>query len=160
MAEILAEQKVVSIERLPISNFMPPEGVEFRPHAYVTIPNQGASAVVVSFTVPRGYNGILNRLANVFVGGGFQEGQGLISWELFLDANTAVPAPNFQSIVASLGSVNNPTTLNGVRIKENQLVELVVKNANPGVIPAGQLIGGLLGGYFYPVALEPDNITF
>jgi hypothetical protein len=160
MAEILAQQKVVSIERLPISNFMPPEGVEFRPHAYVTIPAQGASATVVSFTVPRGYNGILNRLANVFVGGGFQEGQGLVSWELFLDFNTAVPAPNFQKIVASLGSVNNPTTLNGIRIKENQLVELVVSNANPGVIPAGQLIGGLLGGYFYPVALEPDNITF
>lgn len=160
MAEILAAQKVVSIERLPISNFMPPEGVEFRPHAYVTIPAQGASKAVVSFVVPRGYNGILNRLANEFVGGGFQQGAGLITWQLFLDGNTGVPAPNFQNIAASLGSVNNPTTLNGIRIKENQLVELVTSNANPGVIPAGQLIGGLLGGYFYPVALEPDNITF
>ena len=159
-AEIAAQQKVVSIERLPISNFMPPEGVEFRPHAYVTIPNQGASSVVVQFKVPRGYNGILNRLANEFVGGGFQQGAGLITWQLFLDDITGVFAPNFQNIVASLGSVNNPTILNGIRIKENQLVTLQVSNANPGVVPAGQLIGGLLGGYFYPIALEPDNITF
>jgi hypothetical protein len=153
----------IEIVRLPVKNFMPPEGVPFRPANYVAIPAQGASAVVVKLLVPQGRNGIINQIANVFVGGGFQEGQGLITWQLWLDGNPNPPlvAPYFNNIVASLGSVANPAQLaGGIAVKENQLVELVVFNANPGVVPAGQLIGGLLGGYFYPKQLEPAYIGF
>lgn len=157
-AEVAAALTTVQVERLPISNYMPPEGVEFRPHGYIPLPAVGVTAVVVQFTVPKGYNGVINFLANEFVGGGFQQGAGGVTWELYLDFTTLVPAPNFQSILASLGSVNNPAKLNGIRVKENQLVTLVVKNVS--IVVAGQLIGGLLGGYFYPVALEPDNIAF
>lgn len=158
--EIAGQTPAVQIERLPITNYIPPEGVEFRAHKYVNMPVPGANAIVVQFTVPKGYNGIINYLANIFVGGGFQDGEGLITWELYLDYNNLVPAPNFQKIVASLGSVQNPAKLNGIRIKENQIVTLVVTNSNPGVNFAGQRIGGLLGGYYYPVALDPPNMTF
>lgn len=148
------------IIQLPLSNFMPAQGVEFQNAGWVTIPAQGVSAVVVQFKVPKGYNGMINRLGNVFDGGGFQNGAGLIAWQLYLDIITGVFAPNFQNILASLGTVENPSILNGIRIKENQLVTLQVSNAAAGVIPAGQKIGGRLGGYFYPVALEPPNISF
>jgi hypothetical protein len=153
-----------TIIRLPVNNFMPLEGEEFRFVNYITIPAQnGLQTVVVSFTVPQGRNGIINRLANVFVGGGFQEGQGLITWQLAMDdTNSTNPiiVPNFDEINASLGTVYNPAILNGIRVKENQLVALTVENEVAGVVPAGQLIGGLLGGYFYPVDLEPPMIGF
>jgi len=161
--ELSADLVKVQIDRLPVTNFIPPEGEEFRFASYVAIPAIGAGAVVVAFTVPKGKNGILNRFANVFIGGGFNEGQGLITWQLALDnTNAAQPiiVPNFDKILASLGSVSNPTTLNGIRIKENQIVALLVANAVGGVVPAGQLIGGLLGGYFYPVDLEPADLAF
>jgi len=151
----------VAIARLPITNFMPPEGEEFRFVNYVTIPAEdGLQHVVVQFKVPQGRNGMINRLANVFVGGGFQEGQGLITWQLWADFTPGIVVPNFDSIVASLGTVYNPAVMNGIRIKENQLVTLTVSNAVAGVVPAGQQIGGLLGGYFYPVDLEPPEIAF
>ena len=159
-ASISGNLQQFGVSRLPVTNFMPAEGREFRPAAYVAIPAQGAQAVVVQFKVPQGYNGMINALANVFVGGGFQEGQGLIFWTLYLDYTTKVVAPNFNQILASLGAVSNPAKLNGIRVKENQLVTLAVNNTNPGVLPAGQLIGGLLGGFFYPVALEPPTISF
>jgi hypothetical protein len=146
-----------AIGRLPFINFMPPEGVEFREHAYVTIPAIGAQAIVVQFKVPKGYNGIINYLANEYVGGGFVQGAGGVTWEIFKDFQGLIPAPNFQRIVASLGVVANPAKLNGIRIKEGQLVTLVVNNV--AVVVAGQLIGGLLGGYFYPIDLEPQ-MTF
>jgi hypothetical protein len=139
---------------------MPPEGVEFRNPGWVTLPAKGATAIVVQFAVPKGYNGMINRLGNVFIGAGFQEGAGLVTWQLYLDFIPGVFAPNFQKILASLGTVENPAIMNGIRIKENQLVTLQVSNAVLGVVPAGQKIGGLLGGYFYPVSLEPANITF
>jgi len=139
---------------------MPPEGREFRYASYVGIPNQGVSAAVVQFKVPQGFNGMINAFANVYVGGGFQEGQGYIVWTLYQDYQQNIVAPGFNNIVASFGAVSNPAKLNGIRIKENQLVTLLVTNTNPGVVPAGQDIGGLIGGYFYPVQLEPKTFTF
>lgn len=150
-----------NIARLPVSNFMPIEGEEFRFVNYITIPAaNGVETVVVQFTVPQGRNGIINRIANVFVGGGFQEGQGLIDWALYQDFTPGILVPNFEVIVASLGTVYNPAILNGIRIKENQLVTLIVENEVGGIVPAGQQIGGLLGGYFYPVDLEPASLSF
>lgn len=148
------QQGLIQIVRLPVSNFMPPEGQEFRRAAYVPIPAVGAQAVVAQLTVPDGYNGMINALANVFVGGGFTEGQGGIVWQLFQDFNPGVIAPDFDNIVASLGAVSNPAKLNGIRIKERQLVTLLVKNVS--VVVAGQFIGGLIGGYYYPIDLEPS----
>lgn len=158
----LTASNLSKLDVLPIANYMPPGGIEFRPATYIAIPNQGASAVVVQFKIPKGRNAILNRLANVYVGGGFQEGQALITWQLFLEfygvGNASnVVAPNFNLIVASLGSISNPAALNGLRAKENTTLALVVSNANPGVVPAGQLIGGLLGGYHYSKTLEPAD---
>lgn len=153
--------RIHKLERLPFQNYMPPEGREFRFANYITIPNQGApAAIVVQFKVPQGFNGIINRLANVYVGGGFEEGQGLITWQLFQDYQQKIVAPGFDNITASFGTVSNPAIMNGIRIKENQEPTLVVSNANPGVVPAGQFIGGLIGGYFYPVSLEPKHQTF
>jgi hypothetical protein len=145
----------LEICRLPVTNFMPDRGVEFSKAAYIVIPAVGASAPVVQFPVPQGQNGIINLLANVFVGGGFTEGQGGIVWQVFQDFNANVVATDFENIVASLGSVNNPSKLNGIRIKENQLVTLLVKNVS--IVVAGQLIGGRLGGFFYPIDLEPPG---
>jgi len=152
-----AQPQDIKIVRLPLTNFIPPEGEEFTPAAYVTIPAIGSTATVVQFSVPEGRNGILNRFANVFVGGGFTEGQGGIVWQLFQDFTPGVMVPNFDNIVASLGTVNNPKILNGIRIKENQLVTLVVKNVS--IVVSGQLIGGLIGGYTYPIDLE-ESMAF
>jgi len=142
----------IRIARLPLTNYIPPEGEEFTPAAYVALPAIGASAVIVQFLVPEGRNGIVNRFANVFVGGGFTEGSGGVVWQLFQDFTVGAVVPNFDNIVSSLGSVNNAKVLNGIRIKENQLVTLVVKNVS--IVVSGQLVGGLLGGFTYPIDLE------
>jgi hypothetical protein len=156
----IAQIPEIAIPRLPVVNFMPPEGEDFEFHAYVAIPAQGASGVVVQFLVPEGRNGIIKRIANVFVGGGFQEGQGNVIWKLFQDfqGGGGPVVPNFENIVASLGSVAAPSTIDGIRVKESQLVTLQVTNV--GIVPAGQLIGGRLGGYFYPKDLDPPNMGF
>jgi hypothetical protein len=161
-AQIAKNLQQWGVSRLPVTNFMPAEGREFRPATYVPIPLQGAQAVVVQFTIPQGYNAMINALANVYVGGGFQEGQGAIYWTLYSDFTQKIVVPNFDHIVASLGSVNNAAKLNGIRVKENQVVTLAVNNlaAPGGILPAGQLIGGMLGGYYYPIALEPPTIGF
>jgi hypothetical protein len=149
---------IVELQRLPVANFMPPEGEPFEFASYVALPAIGANARVVSFLVPPGRNGMIKRLANVFVGGGFQEGQGGVVWKIFLDFTQAIVAPNFENIVASLGSVSAPSVVDGIRVREGQLVVLQVNNISIGV--AGQLIGGRLGGYFYPKEFDQDTAGF
>lgn len=146
----------IEVPKLPVTNFMPAQGEDFEAHGYVPLPAIAASAVVVSVLVPEGRNGIIKRIANVFVGAGFQEGQGGVIWQILQDANVAgnLVAPFFDNIVASLGSVSNPSTIDGIRIREAQLVQLIVKNVS--IVVSGQLIGGRLGGYFYPVELDPE----
>lgn len=148
----------LNIGRLPVVNYMPKEGTEWRPHAYVPLPAIGATAVVVKRLIPKGDNAIMNRLANEFVGGGFQQGAGGVQWFLYQDLNELVPFPNFNLITASLGSVNNPTILNGLKCKEGLTVALVVKNVS--IVVAGQLIGGLIGGYDYPKSQEAQGLAF
>lgn len=149
------------ISRLPVTNFIPAEGEDFEAHAYVGLPAIGASAVVVSVPIPEGRMAMLKRLANVFVGGGFQEGQGGVVWQILLDGtdvNSPAVAPFFDNIVASLGSVSNPSQIDGIRCKESTLLQLIVTNVN--IVVAGQFIGGRLGGYFYPTELDPPAAGF
>jgi hypothetical protein len=108
--------------------------------------------------VPRGNNGFIRRIGNVFIGGGFTDFSGGVVWQIFLDLSKGTVAPNFDNIVASLGSVSNPSTIDGIHIMELATVALVVKNIS--VIPAGQLIGGRLGGSFHSIREEPANIAF
>lgn len=151
----------VDILRLPVTNFMPAEGEDFEAHAYVPLPAIGASAVVVSVVIPEGRMAMLKRIANVFVGGGFQEGQGGVVWQILLDGtspNNPVVAPFFDNIVASLGSVSAPSQIDGIRCRESTTLQLIVTNVS--IVVAGQLIGGRLGGYFYPIELDPESAGF
>jgi hypothetical protein len=148
----------VLVPQLPVQNFMAPSGKPFEFHGGVPLPAIGAQATVLSFTVPRGNNGFIRRLANAFVGGGFTDFSGAIIWQIFLDINKGTVAPNFDNIIASLGSVANPSQIDGIHIMELATVALVVKNISVAV--AGQLVGGRLGGSFHSIREEPANIAF
>jgi hypothetical protein len=148
----------VLVPQLPVQNYMAPSGKPFEAHGGVALPAIGAQVTVLSFLVPRGNNGFIRRIANVFVGGGFTDFSGFVVWQIFLDINKGTVAPNFDNIVASLGSVANPSPVDGIHIMELATVALVVKNIS--VVVAGQLIGGRLGGSFHSIREEPANIAF
>jgi len=158
------EETAQILLQLPVTNFMPPQGVEFRYHSGQNLPAIGVTVNVIQFTVPKGMNGIINRLANIVDGAGYQDFSGSTLWQLFTDLASGTLAANFGSfnpatgqingsLSASLGSIASPAKLNGIRIRENQLVTLQFTNVALGV--AGQIVGGVLGGYFYPASLEP-----
>ena len=124
--------------------------------AYVNLPAIAAQANVISFQVPIGRNGIINKVANNFVGGGWVEGSGAVTWQILVDNAPPPGATNYDLILASLGSPANPVGIAGFRIYENQVLTLVVKNAS--VVVAGQLSGGRLLGYLYPREMEDLNL--
>jgi hypothetical protein len=123
---------------------------------YIVIPAIGAQANVISFQVPLGRNGIIKKVGNNFVGGGWTEGAGAAVWQILVDGAPPPGATSYDNILASLGLPANPTEIAGFRIYENQVLTLVVKNIS--VIVAGQLSGGRLLGYLYPREQEEDNL--
>ncbi len=124
--------------------------------AYVALPAIAAQANVISYQIPPGYNGVIKKVANNFVGGGWSEGSGGVSWQILLDGSPPPGATNYDLILASLGSPANPVAIAGFRIYENQVLTLVVKNVN--IVVAGQLSGGRLIGYLYPREDENESI--
>ncbi|MCI0402701.1 MAG: hypothetical protein L0212_04165 [Acidobacteria bacterium] len=135
---------------------MPASGKSFNQQnqAQVLLPAIGTTVTVVTVTVPQGYHGVIKRIANQFVGGGWTEGTGDLVWRILVDA---MPLQNYSNIIASLGAISDPTHLEeAIRIYENQVIQLVANNV--AVVVAGQPLLGLLGGWFYPVsaALQPE----
>lgn len=129
----------------------PPDAESFHLAAGIVIPAaDGNFHTVVQIPVPAGRNGVLNRIANVFVGGGFTDYSGSIVWQIVRNPGSGVTAAerNYENIVASLGTASNPGKIAGIRIFENDIIALVVKNVS--IVVAGEFIGGLLGGWFYP----------
>lgn len=130
--------------------------------SYALLPAIGATVVILTYTVPPGRNGVIQKVANNFVGGGWVEGTGDVIWRILVDGTPPPGATNYDSILASLGSPANPVRIAGFRIFENQVLTLVGFNnpAGPdgGVIVAGQRLGARLVGHLYPREYEEDNI--
>lgn len=124
----------------------PPEREPFDVINYVALPAIGATATIVSVLMEPGYNLIIRAYANNFVGGGWTEGSGSVTWQIAVDT---APVDGYDTIPASLGSPANPVYHPcGIRVQDGQTVILTVTNVS--VVLAGQLSGGRLMGYRYP----------
>jgi len=129
----------------------PPDSESFHLASGIAIPAvDGAFHAVDTVIVPPGRNGVLNRIANTIVGGAFSDFSGDLIWMIVRNPGAAITAAerNYNNITASLGAIAAPAKIAGIRIFENDVVQLVVKNV--GIAPSGEFIGGLLGGWFYP----------
>src|SRR5260370_2314633 len=123
----------------------PPEREAFDAINYIPLPAIGATAIIVSVLLEPGYNLIIRAYANNFVGGGWTEGSGSVTWQINVD-NAAVDG--YDAIPASLGSPANPVYHpSGIPIQASQTVHLTITNNH--LVLAGQLSGGRLMGYRY-----------
>jgi len=129
---------------------------------YALVPAIGSTAIIISYVVPPGRNGIINKVACNFVGGGWVEGSGDIVWRILVDGTPPPGATSYDSILASLGGPSQPTGIAGFRFFENQVLQFVAFNnpsgANGGVVVAGQRVGARFTGWNYPLDIEEDDI--
>jgi len=132
----------------------PASGEPFTPAESITLPAAGASAVIVEFVVPVGRSGVIKWIGNEFVGGNWVNGDGNLLWQILING---AAVKNFERIVMSLGTVQSPSEVATLRLRENDLVQFVIQNI--GVPSAGQLVLGELRGWYYPKELDPENLS-
>jgi hypothetical protein len=129
---------------------------------YALVPAIGSTVTIISYVVPPGRNGIINKVACNFVGGGWVEGSGDIIWRILVDGTPPPGATSYDTILASLGGPSQPTGIAGFRFFENQVLTFVAFNnpsgANGGVVVAGQRVGARFTGWNYPLDIEEDDI--
>jgi hypothetical protein len=133
-----------------------PNCVSFAPSGYVQLSGLsiGATATIVTFPVPDGFNGVIYDIANTCNASAFTDGSGQLVWAIQIDTNYA---QNYNAIQAQRGTVNAPAHLScPLFLKEGQIVSLVVTNVSL-TVSSGPVIGGLLGGWFYPADEEPAD---
>lgn len=125
---------------------------------YAVIGAIGTTVTILSFKVPIGRHGIINKVATNFVGGGWVAGTGDIIWRILVDNGTPPGANDYHNIIDSLGSPAQPVGISGFRIFENQTISVVAFNnpagASGGVVPAGQRVGARLLGHLFPRDME------
>jgi hypothetical protein len=131
----------------------PPDSESFHKGSGIVMPAISATvfSVIASVTCPPGRNGVLNRIANVIVGGAFSDFSGDFVWQIRRNqsgnATDTMAERNYENITASYGLIIAPAQISGIRIFENDVIQLVGRN---NALPLGTSLGGLLGGYFYP----------
>jgi hypothetical protein len=137
---------------LPNQNF---PGVDSESFDYVgsaALPAVGSQATIITFDVPPGFDGIILRFGNVYIGTGFVDFSGALQWQLLADG---VPIDFYDDIQASLGATNNPSPVSSIRIKENQTIALVVNNIS--LVAGGASCAGRIGGFWNPKEREPKG---
>lgn len=121
---------------------------------FVAVPANGVAnrTNVLSFQMPRSYDGIIKFIANAFLGPGFTDGSGGIVWRLFIDSEAV---ENYENVLYSLGLLANPSHTHIV-LKELQTITVTVETVAPFVVPGGSTTGARIQGWKWPKARSVD----
>lgn len=148
----------IEISRMPPWIFPDENSIHFDNAGDIVIPAIGVESAIVTFSVPKGQNGVLKTLGNALIGGGFTDGSGAVVWRILQNGQAVRGKEN---ILNSFGSVAAPSQIGGggfIRILENDLIQLTALNV--AIPPAGQIVAGRLSGWFYPKDQDPAGIWF
>lgn len=121
-----------------------------------TIASLGAGVYnpIVTYTVPVGFDGVINNTMNKFavqLGPGLQDGSGMITWAIQINNYLAI---NYTQIIMQMGDTANLGPVahdGGIRIKANDTVTMyaLVNAAGLAFLDPNGLILGALQGWVY-----------
>lgn len=142
---------------------IPPGGVSFYARGSVAAPAYGAGnqAVVCSYTIQKGWEGVLSDVMNKYTdaGGTFNEGSGDIVWDYDVDRplagalSTGQYLADYFHIVTSLGDLQQPWPVRGGwRLKPGQIIRQKVYTVANVAVGAPAFCHGALLGWVWPSA--------
>lgn len=124
----------------------PPGRVPIDFFGTVAMPLVGAQAVILTFPVPEGYDGVITDYALNYTGAGFVNGSGDLVWQILANGR---PIRNFSNITAQKGSEQFPRKISsGIPIYSGQIITVIIQHvAN---VALGAAVTASLLGYLYP----------
>lgn len=134
----------------------PPNSQPFNKIGSIATPAAGAAeTVVLSWTVPPGYDGAIFGVMNIYTNPSFIEGSGNLIWRIRLAGR---PAFDYGNIITTLGSVQEMAVVyGGLLVKSQQQVTYSIVHAAGSPLPPGPGTRIVCGtkGYFWPITGGP-----
>ena len=127
----------------------PPGSISFNEKGFAVLPAAvpGTATAVLSFTVPRGFDGIIKWVTNTIMNPVPPFVPGDLIWSINADGR---PLRNYGNIQQQNGTVAQGAEVSPLRIFSGQLITFTVQaNSTGGGELAGQTVVGL-SGYYYP----------
>ena len=106
-------------------------------------PQPGIDVNVVLFTVPHGFDGVINFISNNTTDSAFVDGSGALIWKILINGR---PIRNFGNILVQKGTIAQGRSISPIRLFSGDVVSYTVQFV--GVV-TGQVVCSL-SGYFYP----------
>lgn len=147
---------------LPQHLYKPRNGENLDLEKTVPLGALDTTVTIIDYRVPIGRNGIINKVANGFIGGGWIAGTGDVVWRILIDGGPVPGATTYHFIDDSLGATAQPVGIAGFPIFENQRLTVVALNnsagSSGGIIVAGQRVSARLMGHLYPRDMEYHDL--
>jgi hypothetical protein len=130
---------------------MPAEAIPVNQISSIPLPvaGTGTDLLVLSVTVPNGYDGVISSRLHMYTGTGFVEASGDLTWRL--KVNMRYPK-GMGTMTTSLGSLTTPgpITPGGLRVYSDEILRYYVNMAvgAEARINGGNIICGLTGWYY------------
>lgn len=133
---------------------MPVDGKAFDKLEVIDTPDYGdPETIVTRLTCPTGYNGIVKRISNNFLGGSFNPGLPSLIWRIRngVAISSSSFVDNYSRIVIEFGTTNYPRESDGIFLVSDQTLLYTVENNDP-VLPAGgtSQVACCFAGFFWP----------
>jgi len=116
-------------------------------------PDPGIETIVVQFTCPLGYSGIIKRISCNFLGASFNPGLPSLTWRIRngVSITSGKFVDNYSNINVELGTTQFAREIDGIFVSSGQTYLFTVTNNDPG-LPAGpsSQVCCAFGGFFWP----------
>ena len=108
----------------------------------------GGDALVLAFTVPPGYDGVITGITHFYTGQNFDEASGDLTWRLQVNRHWV---KSMGAMITTMGSVQQPSPLlpGGIRVLSRDIVQYWV-NVSLGAKVVGGNIFCAVAGRIYP----------
>lgn len=132
----------------------PPPG--FRPFDYqasIAVPAAPTETTVLTMLADTSFGGVLHGIVCCFVGTGFVEGSGDLTWRLLINGN---PHDGYGQVIVSLGQPNfQEVVRGGIIFMPRDTITVTVTNINPALATGRTVVR--LAGYKVPESVIGPN---
>ena len=151
-AEEMLVQLVSALPTFYPWSIIPPDGKSFDPAATIELPAVGVETVVVKYTCPLGYSGLVKGISNNYLGPAFNPGLPSLIWRIRNGSAIASSrfVENYSQIVVEFGQTNFPRPIAGIHISSGQTLLYTVTNNDPALPVGNSQVTCCFSGLIWP----------
>lgn len=133
-------------------SIIPPDGKSIVPAQAIALPALGVETLVLAYTCPRGYSGLITGISNNYLGPSFNPALPSLIWRI-RNGTSIISSrliDNFNQITVEFGTTNFPMPIAGIHINSGQTFLYTVTNNDPALPTPNSQVVCRFNGLIWP----------